>query len=271
MNNSNNFNDILSVLDTINKEVNVPVFVPSLNREVKFKSINTGQQKTLLKAAVDNPVFQTRFTIALYNLILENCTEKSIMPALTTIDSAAIAIQLRVFTNGVDHILQQNNRRFKVNLQDIVDKIKSIPQTKDDTIISDPFTINVGAPTFMEQFNLEKQLREKTVNDQQVMSAQLTETIGDAFIGEVSKFIKEITVTKDGADQQFNYKNLPYTKRHAVLEKIPTTSIKGVLKYMADYVNIQKDFLTITGTDVDTGEVVNDLVLLVDTTLFIIS
>ena len=55
---SNNFNDILSVLDTINKEVVLPVFIPSLQKNVNFKTINTGQQKSILKAAVDNRVLQ---------------------------------------------------------------------------------------------------------------------------------------------------------------------------------------------------------------------
>jgi len=267
----NNFNDILSVLDTINKEVNVPVYIPSLARTVNFKSINTGQQKTLLKAAVDNPVFQTRFIIALYSIIQENCTEKSIIQNLTTVDSIAIAVQLRVFTNGVDHVITQNNRKYKVNLQDIIDKVKTIPTTQDITVAETPFTINVTSPLFVEQYNLEKQLREKSLNDQQIMSAQLTDTIGDAFIGEVSKYIKEITVFHDNNEQIIGYKSLPFAKRHAILEKIPTTAIKGVLKFMADYVAVQKDFLTVVGTDTETGETVNDLVLLVDTTLFIIS
>ena len=268
---SNNFNDILTVLDTINKEVTVPVYIPSLNREVKFKSISTGQQKSLLKAAVDNPVFQTRFTIAFYNLVQENCIEKDILPHLTTIDSAAIAVQLRISTTGAEYVISQNGRKFKVNLASVVENFKAVKNINPDTVTEPPFTVQVGVPLFVEQYNIEKQLREKTVNDQQVMSAQLTETIGDAFIGEVSKFIKGIVVFYNNQEQQVDYSTLSYTKKHTLLEKMPSTVIKSVLKYMEKYVNTQKDILTISGIDTETDVTNNDLVLVIDSSLFIVS
>jgi hypothetical protein len=40
---------------------------------------------------------------------------------------------------------------------------------------------------------------------------------------------------------------------------------------MEKYVNKQKDILTVSGTDTETGEVVNDLVVLVDAALFVIN
>jgi len=268
---SSNFNDILSVLDTINNEVTVSVYVPSLTREVKFKTINTGQQKNILKAAVDNPVFQTRFTIALYNIIQENCIESGVVPLLTTIDAAAIAVQLRVSTAGTGYVLFQNNRKFNINLQDIINKFKVVAVPGTDTITGVPFTIQVGSPLYIEQYNLEKQLREKTANDKQILSAQITETIGDAFVGEVSKFIKDINIFYNNQEQQVGYSNLSFAKRHALLEKMPNSIIQDVLKYMEKYVSIQKDLLTVSGTDVETGEVVSDLTVLVDSTLFIVN
>jgi len=269
---SNNFNDILSVLDTINREVSVPIYIPSLKRDVKFKSISTGQQKSILKAAVDNPVFQTRFTIAFYALIQENCLEKDVVPLLTTLDAACIAIQFRVNTAGTDYTIQQNNRKFNVNLQTVIDKIKSNDVTLNaDTVTETPFTVQVGTPLYVDQFNLEKQLREKNTNDQQVINTQLTDTIGDAFVGEVSKFVKNVTVYYNNETQQIDFTTLPFAKRHALLEKMPSTVVKGVLKYMEKYVNIQKDILTVTGTDIENGEVVSDLVLLVDSALFVVS
>jgi hypothetical protein len=40
---------------------------------------------------------------------------------------------------------------------------------------------------------------------------------------------------------------------------------------MEQYVNKQKDILTISGINTETGEVANDLVLLVDAALFVIN
>jgi hypothetical protein len=268
---TSNYNTILSVLDTINKEANVSVYVPSLKREVKFKNINTGQQKALLKAAVDNPVFQTRFTIALYNIISENCTEPEIVKELTTVDSAAIAVQLRIATTGTQHVIAQNGKKYTIDLAPVVERFKSFEALDPEVISAAPFSVNVDMPLLVEQYNLEKQLREKSLNDQQIVSAQLTDTIGDAFVGEVSKVIREITVFHNNVETVLDYKSLPYVKRHAVLEKLPSTLIKTVLKYMEKYVGKQKDILTVTGIDVETGETANDLILLVDAALFVIT
>jgi hypothetical protein len=268
---SSNYNDVLSVLDAINKEAMLPLYIPSLQKTVNFKNISTGQQKSILKAAVDNPVFQTRFTIAFYNLLQENCEDQSIVNKLTTIDAAAIAIQLRVLASGPEYVLQQNNNRYKINLQTIIDKLKAVIIPEGETITNSNFSIQVGAPLISEHYDIEKQLREKNINDQQLLNAQITETIGDAFVGEISKFIKSIKVTYNKTTQDVNYTSLSFAKRHSLLEKISNNSIQGVLKYMEKYVTEQKDLLTVSGTNVNTGEVVNDLILLVDSTLFIVS
>jgi len=268
---SSNYNNILSILDAINNESTKSVYIPSLKREVLFKSISTGQQKSILKAAVDNPVFQTRFTIAFYEIIQENCLEKEIIPTLTTIDSAAIALQLRVGTSGTEYTLQQGSRKFKVDLQTIIDKIKVIDIIKSEVLSDAVFSVTVGTPYIAEHYNIEKQLREKSTNDQQVLTAQITDTIGDAFVGEVSKFIKGITVFYNNQEQQTDYATLSFAKRHALLEKLPNSVVQNVLKYMEKYVTIQKDLLTISGTDIETNQVVNDLIVIIDSTLFIVS
>jgi hypothetical protein len=268
---NSNYNNILSILDAISNETTKSIYIPSIKRDVQFKGINTGQQKSILKAAVDNPVFQTRFTIAFYEILQENCLEKDILPKLTTIDGAAIALQLRVAAAGSDYTLQQGNRKYKINLQTIVDKFKDINLVESEVLPDNVFVVTVGSPCIAEHYSIEKQLREKTVNDQQVLSAQITDTIGDAFVGEVSKFIKNITVFYNNQEQQTDYASLPFAKRHALLEKIPNSVVQGVLKYMEKYVTIQKDLLTVSGTDIETGEIVNNLIIMVDSTLFIVS
>src|SRR4051812_27819585 len=107
----NDINNIMSVLDTINKENTLSFYVPSVKRSVSFKGITTGQQKSLLETAVDNPVFQTRFVIATYNLIIENCLEKDIITQLTVIDRAAILVQYRSAVYGSEFIADQDNNK----------------------------------------------------------------------------------------------------------------------------------------------------------------
>jgi len=49
-----NFDKTLDALSSLNKEYNI--FVPSLNRQVKFRGLTTKQQKDVVKSALDKNV-----------------------------------------------------------------------------------------------------------------------------------------------------------------------------------------------------------------------
>ena len=243
-----NFNDIISVLDTINKENVASVYVPSLKRDVKFKGFTTGQQKLFLKAAVDNPVFQTRFIIACYTLIQENCLERDALAAFTALDGVAILIQLRVSVYGKDFEVEDNNENYKIDLTQIIEKIKTLNIPANKTISEGVFNIVVGAPSLNEQYSLEKQVRGKNLESEQAPAQNINDTIGEAFIGEVSKYIKEIDINVNGEVTNINYSSLPFAKKHQVLEKLPTLVVKGIITYIESITSLQKQLLTVTGT-----------------------
>ena len=93
-----------------------------------------------------------------------------------------------------------------------------------------------------------------------------TNTIGEAFIGEISKFIKQIEVTINGQVQDLNYKDLAFPKKYAVLEKLPTKAVKQVLKYLEVVAEIQRKATRIPG--VDESNTVQDIDFTVDSSLF---
>ena len=258
------FNNILSVLDTISKENTVSFYVPSLKREVLFKGINTGQQKALLKAAIDNPVFQTRFILAAYAIINENCTEKDILAQLTAIDSMSILLQYRVNIYGSEYKTEQEGKTYTLNLSDSISRIREIEIPGPQTFVDGPVTITVGVPTFTEQFLLEKQVREKTLNEQD--NTTLNETIGEAFIGEISKFIKQIQVIVNDQQQDLNYKDLTFPKKYAVLEKLPTKAVKQIISYLESVANIQRKFTRVNG--IDEANNVKEIEFTIDSSLF---
>ena len=258
------YNNILSVLDTISKDNTLAFYVPSLKRDVMFKGITTGQQKALLTAAVDNPVFQTRFIMAAYGIIVENCTEKDILPALTSLDSMAILLQYRVNIYGPEYIVEQEGKKYTLNLTESINRLKEIEIPAAQTFTDGQVAITVGAPSFVDQYLLEKQVREKTLNEQSTVT--VNDTIGEAFIGEISKFIKQIEVTINGQVQDLNYKGLAFPKKYAVLEKLPTKAVKQVLKYLEVVAEIQRKATRIPG--VDESNTVQDIDFTVDYSLF---
>lgn len=253
-----NFNDIVSILDTLNQESALSFYIPSLKRDVKFKSISTGQQKTLLKASVDNPVFQTRFIIAIYNIIAENCQEKNIINELTIIDILSILLHYRISLYGNDFNIKIEDRTYSVKLQSCIEKIKSAELPVSATFEDGPITIQVGLPTLLDQYQLEKQIREKSLSEKDLINLNninIGDTIGDAFIGEISKYIKDITIIKEGNPHSLNYKDLNFAKRFAVLEKIPTTTVKQLLTYIVKVTSLQKQITLVDGTEQGTSKI----------------
>ena len=248
------FNNILSVLDTISKENTLSFYVPSLKRDVLFRGITTGQQKALLKAAIDNPVFQTRFIMAAYAIIIENCVEKEIITNLTALDSMSILLQYRVNIYGPDYAVTQDDKKYTLNLSESITRLKEIEVPAAETFTEGQITITVGMPLFTE----------KTLNDQATVT--INETIGEAFIGETSKFIKRIEVNVNGQTQDLNYQDLPFPKKYAVLEKLPTKSVKQILKYLEVVSEIQRKVTRIPG--VDEAGIIQDIDFTVDSSLF---
>lgn len=259
------FNNIISVLDSINKGNTISLYVPSLKREVLFKGITTGQQKTLLKSAIDNPVFQTRFIMATHDIIVENCTEKEILSQLTFIDSLAILIQYRVGIYGPEYIVEQENKKYKIDLSLCVTNLKNIILPSEQSFTEGAIVITVGVPSFADQYLLEKQVREKTMGEQSTVT--INDTIGEAFIGEVSKFIKSIAVTVNGLSQDLEYKSLSFPKKYMVLEKLPTTVVKQILKYLETVATIQHDLLHTNGVDT-TDSTIKEIDFVIDSSLF---
>ena len=264
-----NVNEIISILDKINSGSLLSFYVPSLKRELKFKPINAGQQKTLLKSAIDNPVFQTRFIIATYNIINENIIEKTELPNLNIIDGAAILLQYRMSVYGEKLDISSDDILYTVNLNDCVEKFKTIETPIIQAIVNGDISLDIGVPALLDQFFLEKTSREKHLNDADMVkqTANISDTLGEAFIGEISKYIKEVTVTIDGVPQALDYKKLSFDKKHAVLEKLPSILVNKTIAYIANVTGVLRKVLQVNGINIEKN-LTSEVEVVIDATLF---
>ena len=161
--------NIVSVLDAFESNNSLSFYIPSLKREIKFKPINTGQQKALLKAAIDNPVFQTRFIVASYKIITENCLEKDVISSLTAIDGNAILVQYKASLYGNEQIIVKDEQEYKIDFSKIVENYKNISLPEQETISDNNITIVIGAPSLQDQYLLESQVRDRNLTDEDLL------------------------------------------------------------------------------------------------------
>jgi hypothetical protein len=261
--------NIVSILDAFESNNSLSFYIPTLKREVKFKPINTGQQKALLKAAIDNPVFQTRFIVASYKIITENCLEKSILPELTAIDGNAILVQYKASIYGNEQVIVKDEQEYKVDLSKIIENYKNVSLPEQETVSDNNITLVVGAPSLQDQYLLESQIRDKNLTDEDVLkkNTEIGAMLGEAFVCEVSKYIKQISLLINDKLQDINYKDLSPAKKLLVVEKLPSATVKKAINYMTKISALAAGALKIEGTNTKDGSA-GIVEISIDSTLF---
>ena len=214
--------------------------IPSLKKDVPFNEINTSQQKRLVKSVLDSPVYNTEFIYTFREILKENCQDPSVdIDNLTIIDKLVLALGLRMKSVGdkieVD-VQTKNGENVSAGLeipkilQMALDNLTDIaPKT-----IEDPFfIIECSVPTIGIEYKLEKELRNKITNIEIEDMEELRKTVGDAFIGEVVKYISKITVKLPDGNIPVDWNKFNFTERIKVVETFKT----GLLKSVLDYIN----------------------------------
>ena len=241
--------DILNILNKVNETFAYEVYVPSLNKYVLFRQINTSQQKRLLKAIIDSPAYNTEFIYALKAIIEENCVENIDINNLTIYDKMIIALSMRAmsignefdirFTVPVDDGSKEIVR--KILLKDLIDKALEVIKIEPIVITDDKnvYTVYCSLPTISEEYKLEKELRNKTSSIEIKSENQLRETIGEVFINEIVKYIKKINIKNDGEMIEIDLKEVSFKDRLEIIGKLPVLINKNIIGYIN---NVNKEF-----------------------------
>lgn len=260
--------NITSILETFENENAFSFYVPSLKREVKFKTFNIGQQKKILKATIDNPVFQTRFVIAMYEVLNENCCEDLKKLNLNIIDYNSILLQYRKSIYGDLIAITSDEVEYKANINESIEKINAIQALSEQEVIEGSISITLKTPTLKEQYQLEKELREGKSNDEQIINgaSNIGTTLGDAFIGELSKYIKEITLTRGEERIQAGYSSLTFTDKLKLIEQLPSSLVKKSLPVIGEVTSKITEALQVVGVSSENNN--KTVSITIDSSLF---
>ena len=214
--------------------------IPSLKRTLLFNEINTSQQKRLVKSVIDSPVYNTEFICTFREILKENCQDTEVnIDDLTIIDKLIIALGLRIKSigNNVDIEIETKDNK-KVNVSLDIYKILQMALTNlqniEPVIVEDSYYIvECSVPSIGIEYKLEKELRSKETKIEIENVSEMRQTVGDAFIGEIVKYISKVSVKATEEEviqvdwQQFNLVN-----RIKVVETFKTVLLRKVIDYI---------------------------------------
>ena len=260
-----NLEDVLGMMDRVNEVFAYEVWVPSLKRNVMFREINTSQQKRLIKAIIDSPVYNTEFIFTLRKIIKENCVDTSInVDDLTLLDKMMIAMKMRSVSVGDSLELtipsgkgdDKKTLKRGISLQKLIDELKDKVQITPEESFSDDrgvYTVKCGLPTILTEYKLEQEMRSSTETRDIKDYDQLRQSVGDVFIGEVAKYIRELSVSEGDQATTINMNDLSFRNRIALIEKLPEKVTKKVISYI-EKSKTELDKVTLVKVNVGTEE-----------------
>jgi hypothetical protein len=251
--------DVLSLIDKANETFCYEVWVPSLNKYVMFREINTSQQKRLIKSIIDSPIYNTEFIFALHQIIKENCADNIDVGQLNIIDKLFISIAMRSVsisdTFEVEVVIDDKTTVKKsIILSELIKNIKDKVKLPESTTIQDDkgiLSLTCGIPSILTEYKLERELRNTGLNRQSVDTPeQMRDAVGEAYITEIVKFITGLNIKSGDTINKIDFNTLDFSNRIKLLEKLPVKLVEKLIKYI-DSVRQELDKVTLLKFDIE--------------------
>jgi hypothetical protein len=232
---SNSVADIIKQLDVLSNEEGVDIFVPSIKKTIKFKTLNLKQQKELLKTSIDENLVKISFNILLNNIIADNIIEPININSFYTFDRNAIAVSLRA--KSLDNNYQQQDKL--LNLEELINTFSTVefdPSSLNTEIVENNITLLLKAP----QLSIDREINTFSLNKIKSSNNSDVQTIiGDLVIYEFLKFISVIKVQ----DKEINLSALPIKERVSIIEKLPSNITNKVFNFIKEYRDLETKFV----------------------------
>ena len=260
------FEEALKAINTASDTFKVNIWIPSLNKEVSFKEMDAKQQKTLLKAAIDNTVYNSYFIKAFYDILKENVLDEGIsIDDFTIVDKAFVALSLRNQISEDLSVEFTKTQSEKINLNQLVSNFRNFvtPDVEKVDIKNDSFSISVslGLPTIKDELDYEENFYK---NYKKVEDVKTTEDIqyivSEAFIGETSKYIKVLSIN----ETDYQYSLLTLNQKLRIVEKLPSGLIQKILEKISNWKTIIDSYITVSDSTNTLSKVIT-----VDSLLFL--
>jgi len=242
---ANTVPDILKQLDDLNKQSGIEIFVPSLQRTVKFKPLNLLQQKELLKSSIEETLTKLTFITSFYNIIQENILETLNINRLYIFDRIAIAVALRSASLDTKYTLNDT----VYDLTDVINNFSKIEISRiKNTIDFQNLTVELEVP-FLD---VDKEISSSVLNKFKASKTEDVKTIvSELFIHEILKYIKTVTFKSEDNDTTIDFNTIKVDSKLAIAEKFPTAITNQILDFIKEYRDFENQYTKIGDSNIE--------------------
>jgi hypothetical protein len=255
--------EVLKTMKRVNESFAYEVWIPSISDTLRFKEINTAQQKRLVKSVIDSEVYKTEFIGALRDIIKENCADDINTDDLTVIDKLCIALHMRAISIGGTLDLEipipgeeVATMQYSVDLNEILDKLKSVVSTPETITVEDgtgKYSIKCSVPSIGTEYKLERELRTDKEEEAIATAEELRNLLGDVFSSEICKYVSALTVQGEDGVMDINLSGITFKDRIKIIEQLPIKVIKEVMSFI-EKVKQEINKITIINVEIDGQE-----------------
>jgi len=248
-----NAKKVIELLKELEVSTSFDIYLPSLQKEVKFKQLTTEQLKRILRTALITAGYNSEFILTFNNIIKENCLDKSInTDNLTIYDKIFIIYKTKIVSISPDYnfaftdeeintfSLEETNKT--ISLIDIFNIfVNSKTEFKPETTTYNGCTVTCNIPSLATENKLESELHKNIIINLESEN-EVSKVISDAFINEVAKFVTSVNIN----EEEVNFLLLNFTERIKVIENLPVTITSFILKYIENYKKAIEPLLSYT-------------------------
>ncbi|MEY5041580.1 MAG: hypothetical protein RLZZ414_1128 [Bacteroidota bacterium] len=248
--NLNRFQDALKILDDVSNTFILDVWIPSKQTILKFKEIDAKQQKEILRSSMKSSVYNTEFIKTFYRILHDNLLNKedeNVLNELSIFDKNFIIIALKSkISKDLELVFdEKENIKKKINLENICKSFNTYTHPDNCIVVlkqnETEINVTVGLPTIETEFQYEIEVHKKEKSIDDVKNTEdIQNIVTDAFIGETSKYIKNVKIN----DIDINYESFSFLQKIKIVEKLPSGLIQMVLENVSEFKKSIDEFLT---------------------------
>lgn len=218
---SNNLSDLLVALDTINKNSEKEIFIPSLNKSISSKPLTAEHTRKIMKTAVDGPFSDNQLNLVMFEILTNLLNED--LSKLNTYDKIFIWLQIRSL-NVSDSVLIENE---VIHLSNHIDSLKKKKEKFDSYDVQvDTFSVKLNFPSIVREYQFESFLNTNYISKIDSPDLKNLKTlVTPLFVNNIISYFEEIKLN----DVIIDCSVIPISDMYVLFDKLPAKVITEII------------------------------------------